>query len=636
MMNPLDIFILAHTKLRSRPIRTWFTISLAGLLFGIIIAAIVIMQGVFVSIDKYSAVGLNNRTLIGVAYAPQSKSFDEYNHMSDAEFVNEIDTAYKAEIAQKQAVAKKYSVDYDPTISDPSPVGIDPITKQKVITNDGITSQIVQQLAQKRRDALGKPFSITEYLKPYKSATLRGTLGTVQPASGALTYMKNGQENQQVSSSRAEESMIGSGSGASLTLLDSSVSKPFITSTHFDSTKGEIPVILPFSDAEKLLGLSKLSKDASPAERKERLEYVRAHVSEATASFCYRNEASRVLLGQATAQQAVLQHATNNLTDYTKPSLLYNAPSMSDCSAITVKSDTRSEAEKQADNNKVLFEQETGTWLGIPEQQKITVRGVGISGDAEIGSATLSVGTLVSNLLNSSLGYGTWSIPKDLFDKLPASARPPAIFDAKPQGLDAIRPAYLVEFTDKSEARALLERTGAFAGIPSGDVSAYPFGSGTLFVDELRGRIQQGLFIAIGVVGAIAAIVLWGMIGRIIADSRRESAVFRAIGAERGDIAGIYGIYALLLSLRVACFALILGVAIAFIVDMIFSGAATTSAQLAYAAVNTNIRFRFFDFSSWYIVLILGIIIFIGMIASILPIILGARRNPIQDMREDG
>lgn len=634
-MHPADIFILAHTKLRSRPVRTWLTIGLAGLLFGIIIAAIIIMQGIFTSVNQYSTVGLNSRTLIGVAYSPQSSSFDEYNHLSDPAFVTEVELAYKAELAQKQTVAKKYSIDYDPTTSDPSPIGIDPITKQKVITNDGASSHVVQQLAQKRRDQLGKPFSISEYLKPYKSAVLRGSLGAAQPASGALTYMKNGQENQQVSSSPAQESMISNGSGASLTLLDASVSRPFISNLHFDAAKAEIPVIIPFSNAEKLLGLEKLTKNAPPTERNERLAYVQQHVGDITASFCYRNEASRVLLGQAVAQQAALQHAN---TGGMGPGLLYNAPNATNCSAITVSSDTRSEAEKQADNNKVLFEKETGAWPGLPEQKKVTVRGVGVSGDAEIGSATLSIGMLTNNLLNASLGYGVWAVPQDLFDKLPESARPAAIFNAanNRQGFNATHPSYLVEFANKTEARALLERTGAFAGVPSGDVSAYPFGSGTLFVDELRTKAEQGLLWVIGLVSVIAALVLWGMIGRIIADSRRESAVFRAIGAQRMDIAGIYGSYALLLSLRVACFALILGTVIALIVDTAFSAQATTSAQLAYVAVTTNIHFHFFDFSSWYIPLLLGVIILVGMIASILPITLGVRRNPIQDMREDG
>ena len=37
----------------------------------------------------------------------------------------------------------------------------------------------------------------------------------------------------------------------------------------------------------------------------------------------------------------------------------------------------------------------------------------------------------------------------------------------------------------------------------------------------------------------------------------------------------------------------------------------------------------------WYIPVVAGVIILVGMVASIIPIILGARRNPITDMRDD-
>src|SRR5690606_5290042 len=111
---------------------------------------------------------------------------------------------------------------------------------------------------------------------------------------------------------------------------------------------------------------------------------------------------------------------------------------------------------------------------------------------------TLSVGSFVTSLLNSSLGYETWTVPKDLFDKVPASSKPAEVFDSQkapgdPYGAMMTPASYLVEFGDKTEARALMERTGVFTG-GGGDVSAYPFGSGTLFVDEMRTWVEQALF----------------------------------------------------------------------------------------------------------------------------------------------
>ncbi len=636
MMHLFDALTLARTKLRSHRVRTGITVLIAGLLFGLIIAALFFIQGIFTSIDKYSGVGLNDRVLLHVSKIPRDAYFDVYGHMNDDAFVGEVETIYKEDVAHKQAVAKKYSVPYDPALEDPSPIIVDPISKRKAISNEGFGSAAVQKAAENRTNANMTPFSISEYIKLYSSATLRGTTNSIQPSSGSLTYMKNGKENQEVSGDPREDYMISNGSGASLTLLDASVTKPFITNTAFDASKGEIPVILPFSEAEKLLGLSKLTKDATSEERRERLRYVREHVGSVTAAFCYRSNASRMLMGQAVAQQDVLKKMATDQT-FIQPALLYDAPNTSDCSGVTVKSDTRSAAEKQAEANRTLFEKELGIWIGEPTQHKVVVRGVGVSGDIDNVSQTLSPATLVGGLLNSSLGYGTWTIPQDLFDQLPDTAKPEEIF-ASSQSSDNLVSfridSHLVEFGDKSEARALLERTGAYNG-SYGDVAAYPFGSGTLFIDDLRTWTEKILFWVLIVVGAIATIILWAIIGRTIADSRRESAVFRAIGATRFDIAGIYGLYAFLLSLRVAIFALLLGLIIAGAVDVFYSESTTIAAQLAYAA-DTNIEFHLIGIFSKYVPIVLGVILLAGLLASIIPILLGVRRNPINDMRDEG
>lgn len=157
-----------------------------------------------------------------------------------------------------------------------------------------------------------------------------------------------------------------------------------------------------------------------------------------------------------------------------------------------------------------------------------------------------------------------------------------------------------------------------------------------LFIDDLRTWTEKILFWVLIVVGALATVTLWAVIGRTVADSRRESAVFRAIGATRFDIASIYGLYAFLLSLRVAVFALLLGLGASLTVDIIYSEATTVAAELAYAAVDTGIEFNLFSIFSRYVPIVLGVIVAVGLLASVVPILLGVRRNPITDMRDDG
>ena len=48
MIRLIDAMTLAYTKLRTHKIRTGLTIGVAGILFGLILAVIMVAQGVFV------------------------------------------------------------------------------------------------------------------------------------------------------------------------------------------------------------------------------------------------------------------------------------------------------------------------------------------------------------------------------------------------------------------------------------------------------------------------------------------------------------------------------------------------------------------------------------------------------------
>jgi ABC-type antimicrobial peptide transport system permease subunit len=137
-------------------------------------------------------------------------------------------------------------------------------------------------------------------------------------------------------------------------------------------------------------------------------------------------------------------------------------------------------------------------------------------------------------------------------------------------------------------------------------------------------------------VSLVAIIILSGMIGRTIADGRKESAVFRAIGARRGDIARIYSTYTLLLSLRIVLFAAFFGIVSALALNMMLWHDATIGAQLAFGASNPKLEFHFIGFGSWYLPIIVAVIIGVGLLAMVIPLLRNSRRSPINDMRDDG
>ena len=229
--------------------------------------------------------------------------------------------------------------------------------------------------------------------------------------------------------------------------------------------------------------------------------------------------------------------------------------------------------------------------------------------------------------------------------EVPAASRPSYLFPQQNQneqwyGERALMTSYLVEFGDKEEARALINKATGNGGLLSsagGDTNLMvnPFGSSSLIVDEAKTWTTRILLWALVIIGGISLIISASLIGRMVTDGRRESAIFRAIGARRSDIGLIYGMYAFLLSLRVAIVAAAIGLVVAIGIDVWLSGDMTVYARLAYAAVDTTREFHLISVWSWLIAAVIGAIIVSGLLASIVPILLGARRNPIKDMRDD-
>ena len=642
MIRLVDAAVLAYTKLRMHRIRTGLTVGVAGILFGLILAVIIVAQGAFDSVERFGKEGLGDRAIVNVSRFG-GEAFDVWNRLQDEDFVDEVEAYHRSYVAKKTRLAAKYQIEYDAKTEDLSPIEIDPITKRKQINEDNVSNQFVQDVAIRKTQALYEPINMDEYLKPYQSAHIIGDNFTVMPDDGEVAYMKGGKEQAVLSDAQRLSLRMGAGQEPAVMVMNETLTQPFIVSSSFDGSKGEVPAVVSYGLAEKLLGLKKLTKDNTTEERFNRLQEVRSRVGEITASYCYRNAASQQLLAQAMGQQQERTRNKDNV-DYVAPRLQYNMPADDSCGAVTVARDDRTDEEKQQATRQKQYEAELGIDLGEPVQHKITIRGVGVSGDVAMDGMAGTVGSMVTSLLGSWLSYeDNFVIPHDMLQQLPAETRPDYLFTREGDNAGGRInermqvDSYFVEFADKQEARDLLERNGMFGGSwdDSSRIGVAPFGSGTLMIDEIKVWFWRILLWALAVVGGVALIILASLIGRMVSDGRRESAIFRAIGARRSDISAIYGTYALLLSIRVALFAVILGAVIALVVELLYWQEATIASRVAYAASDTSKEFHFFGLASWYILLLLGSVVVVGLLASIVPILLGARRNPIHDMRND-
>lgn len=645
MIRFFDAATLAYTKLRTHKVRTGITVGIAGILFGLLLAVVFVTQGVFDSIGRFSQEGLNNRAIVSVTnFTP---AYPIYDHLEDPEFIALVEAQHQAVIDKKVAAAKKYKVSYDPAIEDPSPVEQDAKTKAKRINDSAVQSEAVQEVAKELLEKDAKPFNIQDYIAQYPSARILPDNAAVMNELGEqISYMENGRDSDVLTplqKNQAQAEKRSNSEPPSLLIMNQSVTDPFINkSASYDASKGEVPVIMPFKTAEKLLGLKAVAKDATTQVKYDRLQEVRSRASEITAEFCYRNAASQQMVSQAVTQREAMEEGLK-IEGYQAPALQYSVPTADSCGAVGIAKDTRPDTQKKSDEARILFEKEIGTYIGEPVQYKIVVRPVGISaGYPEVGSA-FDVSGLVQSLLGSWLVYGEqWIVPANMLRQIPEDKAPDILTQSleKNQGKTTIglssTEQYMVEFGNFDEARALL-KSGEMQGYQMNANSTFvtPFGSSTLTVVQLKEMFLQAMLWALLVVGGVAIIIMSSIVGRTVSEGRRESAIFRAIGARRSDIGSIYGMYAFLLSIRVAIFALVLGAVLALAAELFLWEQATLAARYAYAASDASASFHFFSITNWYVALILAAIIVFGLVASIVPVIRSARRNPIQDMRDD-
>ena len=161
------------------------------------------------------------------------------------------------------------------------------------------------------------------------------------------------------------------------------------------------------------------------------------------------------------------------------------------------------------------------------------------------------------------------------------------------------------------------------------------FGSSSLAIDELKKGFSKFFRVAITIAVIIASIIMMGGLGRVIADSRRETAVFRAIGAKRLDIAQIYITYTLIVCLLIAACAALIGFLIAQFVQARFGERFTIDSLLIYNARDLTKEFHLYGWPGKYLLYIVICILIAGIVSSIIPLLRNLRRNPIKDMRDE-
>lgn len=641
MIRPLDTLTLAYTKLRTRKIRTAFTTLIAGLLFGLLLAILFVSSGFIQSVNEFSKEGIGEK-YITASYPSAPPEFDTFLLADKPEFIARVEQLHQERTAAKKAEATRLNIPYSPATDDPSPIHIDKESgNKKTINIDMEDSFAIQQALKEYRADNIKPVDLTTYTKAF-DVKRHLTEVVVTPQDGTLIPMDNGKETAVVdfgkNTSRANQfndyfSQISSYS--SLALEDDTLSMPYAT-VPFDPTKATaIPVIVTYSYAERALGLQRLSSKATPAQKVERIREVRQEANNLAINFCYRNSASSALLSRALEQSKEMEKNKNN-KDYIQPQVTYQIPDAATCGPTLILRDSRSQADRTQQQNQEEFARKFDG-LTDPVEHKLNFQVIGISPSIAPGNQSLIEG--VSSMLAAN-AVPHWQIPVGYFTKLPATLKPEAVFGPAavaqkpadiPQSTDG---TLLTEFNSLASAQAYLDKytCGSFQ---CKDIVASPYANNTLIMNDIKKYLDTAVLWTASTISFVAIIILGSMVGRTVADGRRETAVFRSIGAKRIDIASIYLCYTLLLALRIIIFVALLGTVLALMANYFASPQITPDAHIAFSAQNLDKQFYLFGLSSPYLIYLPPMIIGISLLAMIPPMLLGIRRNPIKDMRQE-
>jgi hypothetical protein len=651
MIRPRYTLKLARTKLRSKRGMLLASTIIASLLFAALIACIIVFTAAEKSANDFIKKAGNDKYLVQVRpYIPHEVlgytrdfSLEEIRGIKafEIEYYNNLEEKYKA-------AGVAYDKSAETSVIIPDIFKSESLPAEQRVTIDRQSPVADAWFAKKLRD-----YSITAPNTLQKLKELGSTYGasgyyiqiqTPIPPLPSSRLIIDKKEDFSVSEMKRDgptsyDSLINSAYNNYYQFQDDALLQRYLLTKDTSGLKG-IPVIITSQEASSLFGkefdIGKEPKDDSEKRiwLKNIQEKLNGHIYQA----CTRNSAEQTLLTKIQRDYAEIQN-NKDIKDYKAPSLQHLHPA-TPCGDITIKQDTRTSAEKQLQAKAEEQQRKLGTYVA-PEHYLTTFQIVGIMHAQPYSNYNASVESYIKNLLSPQDYSMSAIIPLQLYEKLPDNLKidsritlPSTASQEEQTKNFAMR---ILEFSSIDQARSFLSNE-ACAGMElkcAKPFSADPYGSNYLLIDEIGKLFRKIINIALPVLLGLALVIMWLTISRIMAENRKETAAYRAMGAKRSDIATIYFTYVLLIALRIAAISLILGIGIAYLTDQIYGARLNDIALSSFGIISDDIRFSLFNLSSPLIWAVVGIIFVVSMVASIQPLIRNVMRSPIQDMRED-
>ena len=657
MIRPRYALQLARTKFRSKRGVLAASIVVSSILFAALIAAVIVFTGVQKSAVRFVEAANNNQYLVSVSPNIPQSVYGFYQEGSTSISLEDVRAIkafekqyYEAERAKYAAAGVEYDKSTEMAALKPS-IFADPKLpeEQRVMiewSSPVINALLVQKFDDYAKTAKNKTEDIFKIGAQYSAKNYYSQSYSGLPPLPALRLVQEGKEDfaaeqkNEAQVMTADKNTIHNGWYG---FADDTLLGRHLFEADNASLKG-IPVVPSAQEVATLFG-KQLGVSIEPKEETQKLAWLQSVQEKArgfTYQACYRNAVEVSMLEKIQRDYVEMKSSEGN-ADYQKPSLLYKTPETA-CGDITVASDTRTSAEKAAatklDNN----QKKLGAYLA-PSHQLLTFEIVGLVYSQALTFKTANASDYIKGLLSGnsymSSANSNARIPTQMYETLPESMKFDKLISDEPgrfvSRLNDDFNERILAFATIDDARRFVGEVGCRSSNSSCKeqfiVDAY--GSNYLLLDEIGKTFVRIMTIALPILLALAFAIIWFTISRIMAENRRETAVYRAMGAKRGDIAAIYGTYTLLVAFRIAVLSLVLGIAAAFVIDAIYAPGISATAASMFGIIQNAPSFTMFDLSSPLLWGIVASIFVVSLIASIQPLIRNVLRHPVQDMRSE-
>ena len=599
-MKFADAYILARTKRKTRRIRTALVVIVSSLLFALLFGLAFATQGLINAGNQVGDVGFNARNLTSVVPITQGKGFDyeaERKHIQ-----KQMDTELKARKVDVNNDVKN-SGDYQAEL------------ERRFAKRMEADQVAANEKTEKRLESLGNPTDVYHFLP-----LPLGHMASDQPNPKADPFVEALSQEEEGQSKDGPMGFDPFGSNLEFYGVEAGMLRTQVaTGQTLGWQPGQpYPIVVSYSYLEKLS--ERPLTNLSPKERNAGYRELIQQNTGRELPYCYRNTTAQEQLRAVFAYNKV---AEKDKLASTKPLAIHV------CRGFDQKELKKLDIISDVDptGSKPLFPLPK---VQAPVTKNIKFKIVGFVPANQVFGGVDVITQILTSIGALPTGPYPGVVPIEVIKA------DPTLKETATGDTGYSFPTLFVDFKTRADQKAFVAK--GCSGMDcnqDGALMMMPFGNIKSSLEGVFRFVSKALFIAALVIMAIAGLMIMFTISKVIADSVKEIAVFRSLGARRRDIAQIYYTYGMMLAGSALVVAVVLAAAGAYLLTALLDDKIAQGLIQATGAFNSDISVVLLGIQPIWVLGIMGALVVATALGIAVPVLASIRRKLITILREE-